>query len=57
MPSHYDTIEARKNSPRMPGMSKARQGERTRTASRAKGIAKRQTKVAKARRAKKALGN
>ena len=38
-------------------MQARREGERTRTASRAKGIAKRQTKVAKARRAKKALGN
>ena len=34
-----------------------RSGETSRTASRAKGIAKRQAKVAKARRAKKALGN
>jgi len=38
-------------------MQARREGERTRTASRAKGIAKRQTKVVKARRAKKALGN
>lgn len=38
-------------------MQARREGERTRTASRAKGIAKRQAKVAKARRAKKALGN
>jgi hypothetical protein len=38
-------------------MQDRREGERTRTASRAKGIAKRQAKVAKARRAKKALGN
>ena len=34
-----------------------RGAETSRTASRAKGIAKRQAKVAKARRAKKALGN
>ena len=38
-------------------MQSRREGERTRTASRAKGIAARQAKVAKARRAKKALGN
>ena len=38
-------------------MQARREGERTRTASRAKGIAKRQAKVTKARRAKKALGN
>lgn len=38
-------------------MQARREGDRTRSASRAKGIAARQTKVAKARRAKKALGN
>ena len=38
-------------------MQSRREGERSRTASRAKGIAARQKKVAQARRQKKALGN
>ena len=38
-------------------MQARREGERTRTASRAKGIAKRQAKANKAARARRALGN